>query len=296
LNYQNLLEQNRQRSLEIWAQSRRHALHEAVRNTPVNTASGATSSGSGRVKGGLQLVWSSITNTPVADPTSVSDWNNYFGNSFFTSVRVTGNTVNLIPSGTVQFGPNLFSPGKSGNEYLIQIIDKANCVTVIDSQALTNCVNLTTVIIPACTLIAFAALFFCTSLVTVDFTSVEEVAELGLGGLYSLESLSMPALTLALPYAFYYTISMLSFSAPNLEIIGNNAFMGCVTLASISIPQCTNLGENVGNNNVFEGISGNTIDITLPAALMTCNAGDPDGDIIALAIDNTLIINGTPYP
>ena len=43
------LEQNRQKSIDVWAQAQRNALHEAVKNTPVNPAPSAglgTGSGS----------------------------------------------------------------------------------------------------------------------------------------------------------------------------------------------------------------------------------------------------------
>jgi len=41
---------------------------------------------------------------------------------------------------------------------------------------------------------------------------------------------------------------------------------------------------------VFNGITGNTITLTVPAALMTCDGGNPDGDIVYLDNNNTLTV------
>lgn len=269
---------------------------------------------SGTAPSSLQLVWSSIDNTPVADPTNVNDWNDHFGDPYFTTVSVIGNIVNLTPGGTVTFTDNVFSPDKDGNQYLIEVIDNANCVTAVNYQALANCYNLTKAIFPACETIGFAAFENSNNLSTVDFSAVEEIDVLGLGDLHSIASLNLPALTTAGNYAFSYNYGMTSFSAPNLTTtgvycfsdcyrlptislpsvvsVGNNAFSDCSSLTSISLPVCTSLGTTVSNNNVFSGISGNTIALTVPAALMTCNAGDPDGDIQYLQANNT--VTGLP--
>jgi len=41
---------------------------------------------------------------------------------------------------------------------------------------------------------------------------------------------------------------------------------------------------------VFNYINGNTIDLTIPSSLMTCNGGNPDGDIQYLQTNNTVTI------
>ena len=61
-------------------------------------------------------------------------------------------------------------------------------------------------------------------------------------------------------------------------------------MININLPMCTNLGGTVGNNSVFFGISGNNITLTVPSALMTCNSGNPDGDIQYLQANNTVTI------
>jgi hypothetical protein len=50
------------------------------------------------------------------------------------------------------------------------------------------------------------------------------------------------------------------------------------------------LGASVLDNNVFATITGNNITLTVPSALMTCNGGNPDGDIQYLQANNTVTI------
>jgi len=71
-------------------------------------------------------------------------------------------------------------------------------------------------------------------------------------------------------------------SLPQLVTIGSECFSMCIILTTISLPSCTDLGGTVDDNNVFNFISENTIALTIPAALMTCNSGNPDGDIVYL--------------
>jgi hypothetical protein len=77
---------------------------------------------------------------------------------------------------------------------------------------------------------------------------------------------------------------------PLSETIGHAAFYGCTSLTIINLPSCTNLGDTTGYDGVFESIIGQTITLTVPAALETCNGSEPDGDIVDLAANNTATI------
>jgi hypothetical protein len=84
-----------------------------------------------------------------------------------------------------------------------------------------------------------------------------------------------------------------TFNLPSLTIAGNGCFTYCVSVTTINLPSCTNLGKTVGDNDVFNYINlnlGNTITLTVPSALMTCNNGNPDGDIQYLQANNTVTI------
>jgi hypothetical protein len=72
--------------------------------------------------------------------------------------------------------------------------------------------------------------------------------------------------------------------------VENYVFIQNYSLTLINLPTITNLGSTVGNDNVFLDISGNTITLIVPSALMTCNSGNPDGDIQYLQANNTVTI------
>ena len=105
----------------------------------------------------------------------------------------------------------------------------------------------------------------------------------------NLQSISLPSLTY-LGVGAFYNSALQTIDAPVLNLIMQNAFQSCASLTNVNIPSCTDLGGSVGNNNVFQGITGNTITLTVPAALMTCNAGQPDGDIQYLQANNTVTV------
>ena len=78
---------------------------------------------------------------------------------------------------------------------------------------------------------------------------------------------------------FYNCISLFDISLPVLTTAGDSCFVGCTSLSVIDISNCDYLGSTVGDDSVFSGIINCTITLTIKSALMTCNEGQPDGDI-----------------
>lgn len=197
----------------------------------------------------LKLTFNDIVNVPVADASSVSDWNTFFdlpaNGTAFTSVTVDGNTVELFGATAIALKESLFYD----NPNLLKIEDDANCVNSVGRYCFMDDgsgVNLTDVVLPACTLI-------------------EQTSFLN---------------------AFYLS----TLSIESVTSIGDSAFVGCIAVSHFNIPNCATLGSSYGDDSVFNGIIGNTITLTVPAALMTCNLGDPDGDIQYLQANNTVTI------
>jgi hypothetical protein len=106
----------------------------------------------------------------------------------------------------------------------------------------------------------------------------------------ALETISLPALTTAGESCFYQCTALTTISLPSLTAAGSSCFKDCSALTTISLPSCTNLGPTVGDDLVLKNIVGNTIQLTVPAALMTCDGGQPDGDIQYLQAINTVTI------
>ena len=128
----------------------------------------------------------------------------------------------------------------------------------------------------------------------------------------SLITLNLPKLSNAGPYCFWNNLSLVNVLLPEVISLGTQSFAYCPVLSeinlpstiqigdgcffvnssltSITIPSCISLGSTVGNNNVFDVIFENTITLTIPSFLMTCNSGNPDGDIEYLQLNNTVTI------
>lgn len=193
---------------------------------------------------GLLLTFNNIANVPVADASSVSDWNTFFNSPTgtpFTSVIVTGNVVNLRGGSGITMINYLFQ----SNVNILDIID-SGCIAALNKNVFYGCTGLINSSFPSVTAVATICFKNCTSLVDADF--------------------------------------------PALITVGTNCFENCTSLITINLPICAALGITIGDDSVFLGITGKTITLTVPAALMTCNGGNPDGDIQYLVANNTVTI------
>jgi hypothetical protein len=87
--------------------------------------------------------------------------------------------------------------------------------------------------------------------------------------------------------AVFIQTGLTFISLPNCVSMGIGVFASCPSLATIILPLCTNLGGTVGDDNVFLTINGyQPVVLTVPVALQTCDAGNPDGDIVYLLATN----------
>lgn len=265
------------------------------------------------VTGGLLLTWDDIVNVPVVDASSVADWNTFFDlptfGTPFSSVVIDGNKVNLIGGSGITLAMDLFR----NNSNLLKFEDNSNCVIVIGYRSFRDCLTLNTLTLPVVTLMEALAFYGCTSLTSVSLPLLEQADGVGFGGCTSLTNISLPSLITISSSSFFEGCTLLSSVSlpvlqsmqlqgfkdctslaaillPSITDIYLNNFYGCTELTNISIPSCTNLGGDTLENGVFALISGNIITLTVPAALMTCNAGNPDGDIQYLQANNTVTV------
>jgi len=104
-----------------------------------------------------------------------------------------------------------------------------------------------------------------------------------------LISVTLPSLVSVGVGAFEACTAQTAFVFPLATTIGNQAFSGCTSATTFMLPSVTSLGEDVLDNAVFAGIANQTITLTIPSALMTCNSGDPDGDITALQLSGNAV-------
>lgn len=110
-------------------------------------------------------------------------------------------------------------------------------------------------------------------------------------GCTSLTTATFNACTSVGVNAFRVCTALTTATLPLCTTVGDNAFQNCTALTSVNLTLCSNLGGTTGDDLVFENISGNTITLTIAASRETCDGGNPDGDIVYLAANNTATIN-----
>jgi hypothetical protein len=85
---------------------------------------------------------------------------------------------------------------------------------------------------------------------------------------------------------FAYCTSLTTTSG--IVTAGDDCFYECTSLINIDFTNCDNIGQETGYNNVFDGITGNTITITAKTIHQTSNGGNLEGDLQYLADNNTV--------
>jgi hypothetical protein len=191
----------------------------------------------------LVLGFNSIGSVPVADASSVSDWNTWFNlptkGTPFTSAVVHGTSISLIGGKNIVVSSNLF------DAYLLTQINDSGAIVEIELSAFSY------------TLLTYARLL----------------------GLRVLGD-----------DAFSHSSLLEHIILPSCTRMGTYSLEHLTSLKTIYIPKCSDLGGSVLDNGVFFSSIGNNVTLTIPASRMTCNAGNPDGDIQYLQANNTVTI------
>jgi hypothetical protein len=128
------------------------------------------------------------------------------------------------------------------------------------------------------------------TLISTNFPVLTTIGQTDFGSCYSLTSVNLPSVTSVGYYGFGECTALMDVQLPNVTYTEQGSFTLCSALTNLYMPSLTNLGASVGNNLVFLNIIGATLTFTIPAALMTCNSGNPDGDIQYLQANNTVTI------
>lgn len=204
---------------------------------------------------------------PVGTPTSVSDWNTFFdlptNGMPFTSAEIIGNNVYLRGGANITIKDELFL-----NNYNLQSInDSADCIKIIADSVFSSCINLKSIELPKVESVGYTS-FSSTTSTIYNFPSCINISE----------------------GAFINCKDGVQFIFPKCIDIATIAFYNCIDAEVFDLRKCEHLGPTTGDDSVFELISGRQITLTIPAALMTCFAGDKDGDIEYLNVNNDVTI------
>lgn len=245
----------------------------------------------------LELTFDNISNAPVADPTDFVQWNTFFDlptyGTPFTSVTVNGNTVYLYGGSGITVKEALWCTlSYNPFPYLLQVRDNAECLIAADEAAFNLCTEMNLCQLREDFILNGTYVFSeCYKLTQNDLLLTEiPIGTFSYG--YTFESFTNAAnVTTIGGYAFSVCNTALKNAIfPNATTIGENAFFSCFVIENIDIRSCTSLGSSVTDPNVFGNITGQTITLTVPAALMTCNGGGPHASIALLQLNNTVEI------
>ncbi len=238
-------------------------------------------------------VWAAQSVVNITDLTDVSQWNNFFnfptyGNAF-TSVEIIGNEAKLFGGSNITLRSHMFRVGGRGGQadHVVQFLDEAECIVDMEpSDTFSNQVQLTTVNLPSVVNIVERAFAGCTSLTSVNVPLAQFIGDSAFTG-DPISTFTGNSVVTILQYGFMQCLSLTTVLLPNVLAIGQQAFNG-TPLSTFSIPSCTDLGGSTGDDNVFYNVIGQTVALTVPSALMSCDGGNPDGDILTLMANNTV--------
>lgn len=239
----------------------------------------------------LLLTFDNIFNVPVIDSLSVSDWNNFFElptyGTPFSNVVVSGNIVNLIGGSDITLKSSLFV----NNFNLISIVDQKGCIIAANDQSCYHTGLVTIEMNSLRTIVGSYCFGYSNNLVNVSLNGLETISGGEcFGGNTSLVNISLPSLKES-GFGLFYDCELLeTISLPELITTGGQICGANHSLMNLYIPKCINLGSTIGLDGSFYGIVNQTISLTIPHLLMTCNNGNPDGDIQELIANNIVSI------
>ncbi len=227
----------------------------------------------------------------------------------FVSLSIIGEDVYLNNGGVG--GQSLYCPILTNSVTLVEFDDSSsNYYTATDADTFNSCsvlelinmpqlffVNpnfasatwqLTTVSLPACAYIsnnAFQGAGTSTAGLTV---TADACLKIGIEAFYAsyLILASFPIATDVYQSCFELCPLLQNVYLPLCASFHSSVFASCNALTSVDLWACDNLGGTVGDDNVFNLITGSTLTITVPIALQTCDAGNPDGDFVYLQVNN----------
>lgn len=154
-----------------------------------------------------------------------------------------------------------------------------------------GCTAATTFTMPLLTSAGNLCFANCTSATTFTLPELLTAGVLCFQDCTSNVTFNIPKLTTAGTDCFLSCTAATTFTLPLCTTIADTCFDTCTAATTFNLSACTALGTTTGDNNVFAAIMSNTITITVPTALSTCDGGNPDGDLVWLAANNTATIN-----
>jgi len=234
-----------------------------------------------------------LPNSPELGFTLVQ-WNTAFdlpaNGTAFTGLTVVGDNVYLTNGGAGTFALGAFTNSAMySNNNILEFDDsQSNYLASGGAACFYGCNFLERIIVPVLSAIPNNFAWDCVRLIHLDAPLVSSVGNssftnagsLGAGVIFNLP------LCLTAGQGAFEQCKVQNLSLQVCTSINNNCLGFVNSLVTLNLPLCTSLGSSTGDDNVFVNISGITATITVPIFLQTCNAGNPDGDLVTFLANN----------
>lgn len=202
-----------------------------------------------------KLTFDDIVNVPVADASSVSDWNTWFdlptNGTPYTSVSVDGNDVILTGGSNIKLKDNLFYVDDILFTSLLEFVD-SGCITEVGNYCFFRCTSLANLSFSE-NLIKIGELAFCGGIFT-EFTIPNSVTTIGTSALYycvQLTNIVFGTGLSELPGSLFDSCSSLTdIIIPNhITFLGRACFNNCISLKTVTFLGCTVVSDDCFMNN-----------------------------------------------
>lgn len=159
-------------------------------------------------------------------------------------------------------------------------------ITAIPDQAFLNTTVLSTLNCPDIITVGSDGMRGC-GLANINFPDCITIANGGLAAMDNLVSLSLPNVTTIDEVGLSFADNLSVINLPSLVSCGIGAFRSnptFVNYTTITLPVCSDLGGTTGDNEVFLGITGQNIVLTILTATAT------DADVVYLQANNSVTL------
>lgn len=192
-------------------------------------------------------------NSKIVDPSSGATYivtkaseKNLQGEVKFSTTTAAGNVVvpDTLTINGVQYKVTTFAAGAFKGNTKIKTIKLGKYIKQIDSNAFSNCKNLTKVTIPASvTKIGKKAFYNCKKLTTVSLSSKSKITEIGDSAFYNctkLKKITIPAKVKKIGAKAFYnckSLRTITIKSTVLKKVGSKAFKNIYKKATIKVPK-----------------------------------------------------------
>jgi len=239
----------------------------------------------------LELTFDDIANVPVANATSVSDWNYLFelpstgyGNAF-SGVQIAGNTVKLFGGSGITVKPYLSDNTMIAN-HLVSVDDYAECLTALSNFAFHSCYVLESFTARGLISAAIGSLLGNSVVVNYNLVLLQSVGAMVFASNPLLTEFYLDSLQSISDGMCQDCTAATLFYFPNVQDIGTYAFNRCTSANQFYLPSL----QTITGSYIWYGITGRSILLTVPHAMMIMNGGNPHPEIQDLMSNNTVTV------